>query len=128
VSRARALAWVLAVTPGFACGLDYPAADTSSGPVIVIRSFAFEPAELVVDPGASITVRNLDGEPHSVTSEAALGDFRPGAASGISFDTGAFATGERTIAIPATAPHGAMVPYFCSVHGAAMPQGQVVVR
>ncbi len=108
------------------CGLDTPV--PPSGPVITIQSFAYSPAELTVDPGATITVQNLDAEPHSVTSESALDQFVPGAVAGVAFDTGPFASGARTITIPSTAPHGTIVPYYCSVHTSGMAQGHVMIR
>jgi plastocyanin len=109
-----------------ACGLETPV--PPSGPTITIQSFAYAPAELTVDPGATITVQNLDPEPHSVTSESALGQYTPGAVAGVSFDTGAFAAGTRTITIPSSAPHGTVVPYYCSVHTSGMAQGHVMIR
>ncbi len=105
-----------------------PAANPTSQNEITIKGMAFSPLKLEVAPGATVTVRNLDGMPHSVTSESTAGAFRPGAASGVSFDTGQF-TGERTFTIPANAPLGATIPYYCSVHLGTMatPNGEIVV-
>jgi plastocyanin len=86
--------------------------------VLTISGSAFAPARLQVTPGATVTVRNLDSMPHSVTSEATMNDFRPGAVAGISFDTGPF-MGETTFTIPATAAVGTVVPFF-STTGTSM--------
>ncbi len=79
----------------------------------------------MVAPSTVVRVRNLDAMPHSVTSESAARTFVPGAVNGISFDTGAF-TGEQTFTIPANAPVGTVVPYFCSVHTSAMANDGVI--
>jgi plastocyanin len=96
--------------------------------VITISGMAFMPSRLQVLPGATITVRNLDLMSHSVTSEAAMGDFRLGAMAGISFDTGPF-VGERTFTIPPTAPVGAVIPFFSTVDMSTMmtPDGTIEV-
>jgi plastocyanin len=84
-----------------------------------IRNYTFDPQHLTVTPGATIVVVNDDPFDHTVTSEAAPGSFAPGAVNGVSFDTGPF-QGARQIDIPADAPVGTVVPYFCEMHGAAM--------
>ena len=105
-----------------------PAANPGGSSVITIQGNAFSPLRLEVAPGATVTVRNLDDMVHSVTSESAPGTFRPGAASGVSFDTGLF-TGVRTFTIPANAPVGASVPYYCSSHQQTMvtPTGEIAI-
>ena len=98
------------------------------GNLITISGLAFDPPSLQVTPGTVVTVRNLDGMPHSVTSEASVNAFRFGAVAGISFDTGAF-MGDKTFTIPTTATAGTVVPYFCTVHTSTMatPNGQIEV-
>jgi plastocyanin len=115
-------------TPVPAPGTTTPSANPTAQNEITIKGMAFSPLKLEVAPGATVTVRNLDSMPHSVTSESTAGAFRPGAANGVSFDTGAF-TGERTFTIPANAPVGATIPYYCSVHLGTMatPNGEIVV-
>jgi plastocyanin len=106
-----------------------PAANPpSSSNVITIQGMAFSPLRLEVTPGATVTVRNLDAEVHSVTSQSTRGAFRPGAANGVSFDTGIF-TGERTFTIPSNAQVGTTVPYFCSSHLQTMvtPNGEIAI-
>lgn len=105
-----------------------PAANPDDSYVLTIQGNAFSPLRLEVPPGASVTVRNLDDMVHSVTSESTPGSFRPGAANGISFDTGLFA-GERTLAIPANAPVGATVSYYCASHLQTMvtPTGEIAI-
>ncbi|HET9598746.1 MAG TPA: hypothetical protein VFP65_24440 [Anaeromyxobacteraceae bacterium] len=113
---------------GPAAAASMPAARAGDALTIVIDGFAFSPPTLEVPPGATVTVRNADEVPHSVTSERAPGAFEPGAVAGVSFDTGAF-TGVRTFTIPETAPPGAVVPFFCSVHRGSMrtPNGEIRV-
>jgi plastocyanin len=84
---------------------------------ITIQTFTFSPDNLSVAPGSTVTVKNLDTVPHTVTSSATADAFTPGAVGGISFDTGTIASqGTATFTIPATAPHGTVVPYFCNIH------------
>src|SRR5690242_8529523 len=65
-----------------------------------------------------ITVKNLDGTAHTVTSESNTGDFSPGGVAGVSFDTGNLPGGQTTsVTIPGTAPSGTVIPYYCVVHG-----------
>jgi len=84
---------------------------------VTIANFAFSPANLSVPAGATVTVTNLDGESHTVTSESAPGTFTPGAVNGVSFDTGPIPPGgTATFTIPANAPPGTVIPYFCTLH------------
>jgi len=114
------------------CGSD--GGSTSSGGggggfTITIQNMAFSPVRLAVPPGATVTVNNMDaGTPHSVTSQAADGAFTPGAVGGVQFDTGAF-TGTRTFTIPANAPAGTVIPYYCTVHTGSMatPNGAIEI-
>ncbi|WP_338675326.1 cupredoxin domain-containing protein [Streptomyces sp. SCSIO 30461] len=70
---------------------------------IAIQGFAFKPADLMVRPGATITVVNQDSAPHTVT-----------ATEGEAFDTGEIAGGKSTTF---TAPDGpGTYPFFCSIH------------
>jgi plastocyanin len=105
-------------------------ATTPSGPfVITIADFTFAPDNLVVPAGATVTVRNMDDVPHSVTSQAEAQSYVPGAVSGVSFDTGVFSSGERTFTVAADAPSGTEVPYFCTVHKNAMKNdGRLTIR
>jgi plastocyanin len=86
-----------------------------------IINFTFTPSNLEVSPGQQVIVKNGDGDgtPHSVTSESAPGQFTPGGVNGVSFDTGIF-TGTASFTIPATAPHGTVIPCYCRVHLAGM--------
>jgi len=118
---------LLASMAGSSCGLEMPSTPQGSV-VITIKDFVYSPADLTVDPGATIIVRNLDSEPHSVTSETAEGAFKPGAVNGVSFDTGSYSSSDRTITIPVGAPHGTVVPYYCSVHLGGMMQGRITIR
>lgn len=129
MSGANVLRALVAATTALcvSCGLEPPT--TPPGAVVItIQSFAYSPADVTVDPGGTIVVRNLDPEPHSLTSESTMGAFTPGAVNGVSFDTGVFTSSERTLTLPSTAPHGTVVPYYCSVHTGAMPQGHITIR
>jgi plastocyanin len=56
-------------------GIDVANADESSS--VVMRNFDFSPMSLTVKAGTTVTWKNLDGEPHTVTSVDGL--FRSGA-------------------------------------------------
>lgn len=53
------------------------AADAPSTNSIVMKNFDFSPMSLTIKAGSSVTWKNLDGEPHTVTSVDGL--FRSGA-------------------------------------------------
>jgi hypothetical protein len=57
----------------------------------------------------------MDSVPHTVTSETNPNAFTPGAVAGVQFNTGPF-TGTTTFTIPANAPVGTVIPYFCQIH------------
>jgi plastocyanin len=101
---------------------------TTSGFTITISNLSFSPLNLHVPPGGTVTVVNQDSVVHSVTSEASPNAFTNGSVSGIAFDTGLF-TGTRTFTIPANAPTGAVVPYFCMNHRGMMntPNGSITI-
>lgn len=86
-----------------------PAADT-----IVIKNFAFSPANLTVAPGATVTVRNDDSATHTVTATG----------SSKRFDTGDIAPGaSATFTAPSAAGSYA---YICQIH--QFMHGTLVVR
>lgn len=96
--------------------------------VITIQDLTYSPENLIVPPGSTVLVRNLDVEPHSVTSQSAVGDYRRGAVAGVTFDTGTF-SGQRSFSLPQDAPSGTVIPYFCTVHLAGMRnQGRLTIR
>lgn len=101
----------------------------AAAPTITIQNFAYSPNALTVAPGATVTVMNMDSVPHSVTSESAVGAFALGAVNGVQFDTGTLAAGASgTFTIPASAPSGTAIPWFCKVHLSAMPQGTLTIQ
>lgn len=113
------------------CGLEgpNPLNQGSGANVITISNFSFSPQNLDVAPGDTVTVKNLDPDPHSVTSQARPRAFVSGSVNGVAFDTGQFSAGTRTFAIPSGAPHGTIVPYFCSVHTNAMANdAQITIK
>ena len=113
-----------------ACGSTSGPQSTGNVFIIHISSFQYIPQNLTVPPGATIVVQNEDLAPHSVTSEASAGSFIPGAVAGVSFDTGEFSNAQTIIQIPSTAPDGTVVPFYCTVHKAAMntPGGSITIR
>jgi plastocyanin len=113
-----------------ACGGTSSSTTTpSSGFTITISNLAFSPLNLAVPPGATVTVVNRDSMAHDVTSESAPNAFTPGAVAGVSFETGPF-TGTKTFTVPASAPDGTVVPYYCNIHRSTMatPNAQITVR
>jgi plastocyanin len=117
------------------CGALFGSCGSSSssnlppGYYISISGMAFSPLDLAAPPGATVTVINDDTMEHSVTSEAAAGDYAPGSVAGVSFDTGVFA-GEVSVALPADAPEGTVIPYYCTIHKGAMvtTTGTITIR
>ena len=80
---------------------DEPHDATAAHDTVVVKNFAFSPAMLRVHSGTTVVWKNLDGEPHTVVSDA--GVFRSGALDeGDSF--------EFTFDRPGT------YQFFCSVH------------
>jgi plastocyanin len=70
---------------------------------IIIKNFAFAPADLTVAPGTKVTVTNQDSVTHTVTATGAK-----------AFDTGDVNAGATvTFTAPATA---GSYPYICSIH------------
>jgi plastocyanin len=133
--------WVVLLAAGLllgACGGDgddggdgdpSPAPDAPTEALLTIQNMAFSPANLAVRPGQTVRVRNLDAMEHSVTSQSAPNTFTPGAVAGVSFDTGIFGRGDRTFVIPASAPVGTLISYFCRVHPGTMANtGVLTVR
>jgi len=47
-------------------------AAASAPNAVVIRNFMFTPMELTVKAGATVTWKNLDGEPHTVVNDAGM--------------------------------------------------------
>jgi plastocyanin len=59
-----------------------PTVTPARADTITIRNFAFNPAALVVDPGATVTVTNKDSVTHTLTSDSGAfnsGDIPAGA-------------------------------------------------
>jgi plastocyanin len=68
-----------------------------------MKNTAFNPADIVVAPGATVTWTNSDGFGHNATfSSAAV------------TSTGTFNTGTRTAVMPATP---GTYSYTCTIHG-----------
>ena len=71
----RAFAMVAMVTAASASGI--AAAQAQQANAVIIKNFDFAPMSITVKAGTSVTWKNLDGEPHTVTSVDGL--FRSGA-------------------------------------------------
>ncbi len=103
---------------------------TAAGRVITISGMAFSPVKLQVAPGETVTVEDRDSVPHTVTSETTPGAFTPGAVAGVSFDVSLAGAGaSASFVIPAAAPVGTVIPYYCRVHTSTMatPTGEIEV-
>lgn len=127
--RAPIFPWLAALLAlPFAASCSSTSTPEAPGYYISIANGRFSPLDLRAPPGATVTVLNDDSADHSVTSESIAGAFRPGAVAGISFDTGAF-SGSASFALPATAPKGTVVPFYCKVHTSAMatPNGTLTI-
>jgi plastocyanin len=57
-------------------GIAEPAAWGAETNMIILKNFMFSPMSLTVPAGATVTWKNLDGEPHTVVSDQGL--FRSG--------------------------------------------------
>jgi plastocyanin len=125
--RAAALA-AATVACGSANNLAAAPPPQNPGFSITIVGFEYLPLNLRVPPGGTVTIINEDTMPHSVTSESTLNAFRFGSVNGVSFDTGSF-SGTKSFQIPANAPSGTVIPYFCTVHLGTMvtPNGSITI-
>ena len=102
---------------------------SATATLVTIQSFMYAPLNFTVAPGATITVQNNDSVPHSLTSEAAVDSVVLGGVNGVMFDTGIIpAGGNAMITIPANAPSGTVIPFFCKVHLKAMQQGTITIQ
>jgi plastocyanin len=70
-----AFAMVAMITTASASGIG--AAQAQQTNAVIIKNFDFAPMSITVKAGTSVTWKNLDGEPHTVTSVDGL--FRSGA-------------------------------------------------
>jgi hypothetical protein len=91
-------------------------------------TYTFQPANLAAPPVTTVLVQNRDPFAHWLRSAAAPGQYVYAAVAGISIDLYVPAQAERSFALPATAPVGTVVPYFCVLHTSAMlNQGSITV-
>ena len=87
--------------------------------VITIQNLQFTPANLDVPVGATVTVQNMDGFPHTVTSSADTTSYSNGAVDGVTFDVSVGGGVTKTFAV--SGGHaGDVVPYFCNIHTSGM--------
>jgi plastocyanin len=96
-------------------------------PEIVILGLVDSPERLEVPAGSTVVIENFDPVAHTVTSSSAPGTYAPGAVDGVSFDSGPISS-RAAFTIPAGAPVGTVVPYFCSIHReTTRERGEIVV-
>lgn len=101
----------LAAALTLACAVPAVLAAAPAAVEVPIKSFAFMPMEVSVPVGGSVTWKNFDGEPHTVTSTDGL--FHSGA-----LDQGDSFTFKFTKA--------GTYPYICSIH--PQMRARVVVK
>lgn len=117
----KLLALVLALVV-VACGDGTTSPDTddgatttaapTDGPEVVLSDISFEPNEITVDPGTTITFVHEDGGiPHTVTADDG------------SFDSGQIADGD---VFTVTVDEAGEIPFFCEIHPGQM-QGTIQV-
>ena len=84
----------------------------ADGPEVVLSDISFEPSEITVDPGTTITFVHEDGGiPHTVTADDG------------SFDSGQMSDGD---AFTVTVEEAGEIPFFCEIHPGQM-QGTIRV-
>lgn len=89
---------------------DATTAAPTDGPEVVLSDISFEPSEITVDPGTTITFVHEDGGiPHTVTADDG------------SFDSGQIADGD---AFTVTVEESGEIPFFCEIH----PQMQGIIE
>lgn len=82
------------------------------GPEVVLSDITFEPSEITVEPGTTITFVHEDGGiPHTVTADDG------------SFDSGQMADGDS---FTVTVEEAGEIPFFCEIHPDQM-QGTIQV-
>ena len=75
---------------------------------ITIENFAYNPAELEIQPGDKVTWTNADGSPHTATSA----DGAP-----VNFDSGDLGQNDSFEFVFDGVSSGDEIPYICSHHG-----------
>lgn len=91
-----------------------PPAATSGGNAIAIKNFAFDPAQLTVKTGTSVTWTNQDSAPHTIVSDTG---------SPVQFSSDSLSTGAS---YPFTFTQPGTYTYHCSIHPSM--KGTVVVQ
>jgi plastocyanin len=74
---------------GLLVGVTSAVAQSNQQDTVSIRDFSFEPAQLSVEPGTTVTWTNEGNEPHTVTADNGLFDSRvlnPGESYSVQFD------------------------------------------
>ena len=90
-----------------------PAGGNNNSNIVSIQNRQFQPAALTIMEGSSVTVKNMDAETHTVTSD-----------DGESFNSGNISPqGSYTIA-----PLAGAYPYHCSIHPSEKGTVYVAVR
>jgi len=90
---------------------------------VLMRSIAFDPVEITISVGESVTWRNMDIVPHTATS-GAPGDADAGSVFRAP-DTGLLAGGQSA---SVTFDEAGEFVYFCEVHPGTMRDARVIVQ
>jgi plastocyanin len=116
VGAAAALGAMLACGGGGGYGTNPPSSScTPSGTTVCMTpSNTFNPTQITIQHGGSVTWSNTTGVTHNVT-------FAP--VTGAPADIGNFASGSQSAAFPTAGTFA----YHCTIHGASM-SGTVVVQ
>ncbi len=120
----------LAIALQAACGGSTTPA-VPPGYTITLGPMSFNPPDLSAPAGATITVVNgCTTVEHSVTQEATVDAFTPGAPAAMTpFDTGLFLGGTRTFVLPSGLSDGTVLYSYCRNHiGAMVPStGRITI-
>ena len=120
--HARSTFVALAVLTLTACGgSSSTGSNLPPGYYILISGLAFPAATLRVPAGATVHVVNQSTMAHTVTEEAAAGDFTLGGPAGVTpFNVASPAGSTTTFTVPTGLADGTVLHYFCQTHTSTM--------
>ena len=101
----------LVILTGTQCWADDAIPPSSAAAIIKIENFTFNPAELIIKPGTTVTWQNADDIPHSVMTENNAFHSKP-------LDT------DETYSM--TFKDAGEVVYFCGLH--PHMKGKIIVK
>jgi plastocyanin len=115
VPRLRAAALSLALA---ACG-NSENLPSGVAPKYAVKLLAYQvtPSAITVPPGQTVLFLNLDDtQDHLLASEATAGTRVRGGVNGVSFELPLDPAGAMPWTVPASAPPGTVLPWFCEYH------------